>query len=115
MNGLRERASPEIVIDHDQPFTKSGEAGSPSTKSGEAGLRSRNRTAKPAITITITITAAWSRHGSFCEESCELAAPNPYRLRGGERAAFARAWRAGGLRVRVRVNGRLASLRLCRL
>jgi hypothetical protein len=44
-----------------------------------------------------------------------LAAPNPYRLRGGERAAFARAWRAGGLRVRVRVNGRLASLRLCRL
>ncbi len=68
----RGRASPDfgIVIDRDQPITKSGAAGSPFTKSGAAG--SRNRSAKPAFTITIT--PAWIRHGSFCELSCALAA-----------------------------------------
>ena len=52
----------------------------PSPDPPQAGHPSRNRPAKPAFTITITITSAWVRHGSFCKSGCESAAPALRRL-----------------------------------
>ena len=101
----RERASPDFVIvivtDHDRPSRNPAKPGHPSLKPAAGGSRPRNRSAKPAFTITITKT--WIRHGSFCELSCESAAHKLTRLaRAAACGVCAGAWRGRARSVRLR-------------